>query len=241
MSVPNYYTRLPKQFLDNNQISYPNYNQIKITLPFQMLIVGKTGSGKSNALIHLINSIGAFSKFILLIKNTEEPLYKYMIQTLRDIEEEYDDEDKILFVTTDPNELPDLSEMQAEDGSTLLIADDMVTESAKDQKKIVEAWIRGRKQGISCVYLSQSYFQIPKVIRENSSIIILKSIVSIPEVKRIMKEYSLSEDPKKIIKVYDKIQSTDKMNFMMIDKSAIDPNLRYRYNFKGIPIDVLSR
>ena len=47
--------------------------------PFEMLIIGPSGFGKTNTLIHLINNLHFIDKIYLYAKDIHEPKYKYLI------------------------------------------------------------------------------------------------------------------------------------------------------------------
>lgn len=53
---------------------------------------------------------------------------------------------------------------------------------------------------------------------------------------RLLREYNLTESPKLIMKAYRMIMDTGRTNFLLIDNQTQDENLRYRFNFLGIPI-----
>ena len=55
----------------------------------------------------------------------------------------------------------------------IVIFDDLVNASEKTQKKIANHYSDGRHHGISPIYLSQSYYDIPQKIRLNCSCMIL--------------------------------------------------------------------
>ena len=47
--------------------------------PFRMLIIGPTGSGKANTLLHLIDKFHPIDKIYLYAKDTDEDKYQYLI------------------------------------------------------------------------------------------------------------------------------------------------------------------
>ena len=47
--------------------------------PFRMLIIGPSGSSKTNALLHLINNLHPIDKIYLYAKDLAEPKYEYLI------------------------------------------------------------------------------------------------------------------------------------------------------------------
>ena len=48
-------------------------------LPFRMLIIGLSGSGKTSTLLHLINNFHPIDKIYLYAKDTDEKKYPYLI------------------------------------------------------------------------------------------------------------------------------------------------------------------
>ena len=47
--------------------------------PFRMLIIGSSGSGKTNTLLHLIDKLHPIDKIYLYAKYLSEPKYEYLI------------------------------------------------------------------------------------------------------------------------------------------------------------------
>ena len=52
--------------------------------PYRILIIGGSGSGKTNALINLINEQNDIDKIYLYAKDLSEPKYKYLIKKRED-------------------------------------------------------------------------------------------------------------------------------------------------------------
>ena len=55
---------------------------------------------------------------------------------------------------------------------------------------VTELFIRGRKRNISIVFITQSYFTVPKDVRLNSTHIFVKKIPNERELKQIALNYS---------------------------------------------------
>ena len=53
--------------------------------PYRILIIGGSGSGKTNALINLINEQNDIDKIYLHAKDLSEPKYEYLIKKRKDI------------------------------------------------------------------------------------------------------------------------------------------------------------
>ena len=47
--------------------------------PFRILIIGSSGSGKTNTLLHLINNLHPIDNIYLYAKDINEPKYEYLI------------------------------------------------------------------------------------------------------------------------------------------------------------------
>lgn len=150
----------------------PNYAKHGISVPFRMLIAAPSGSGKTNALMNLIyNFDKTFQEIIVCVKSSDEPLYELLENKLKNI--------KIY----ENGDVPDLSEFSKFDEKTkkykridklqrLIVFDDLIT-SKQANIKAAEYYIKARKLGFSMVYIGQSYYQIPKIIRDNTQYFIL--------------------------------------------------------------------
>jgi ABC-type dipeptide/oligopeptide/nickel transport system ATPase component len=200
-----------------------------------MLIIGSSGSGKTLTLYNLLRAFsGTFQNIHIIAKSTNEPIYKYIEDKFKKINENPKAKSKLnVNVLEGMESLPDLKTFNEEEQS-LVVLDDLVLE--KNQKKIEEYYIRCRKLNISVIYISQSYFAIPKIIRQNVSYLIVKQVSSSRNLKLIANEYSLGLDSKQLIKVYDYC-TQKKSDFMLIDIDHKD--IRFRKNFTFV-IDIAA-
>lgn len=196
--IKNFYEIIPK----SKPVRNPGYDKHHLDLPAYIAIIASSGGGKTNVLLNFIElSTNTFSKIVICIKNADEPLYNYLADKCKDIE------------FYEGGDIPDLKEFE-ESSSSLIVFDDLVLE--KDQTKIQEYFIRGRKLGITCIYISQSYYKIPKLIRINCRYIILKKLSSGKDLKLIISEYNLNYDMKQIMDLYE--QATQQFtDFLLID------------------------
>ena len=51
--------------------------------PYRIIIIGGSGSGKTNALINLINEQDDIDKIYLCAKDLSKPNYKYLIKNMK--------------------------------------------------------------------------------------------------------------------------------------------------------------
>lgn len=227
IKMVNFYDHIKTK--DDGLRRYPNEKEIQIKLPARILLLGPSGSGKTSVLLNLIKFIGIFDKIILLAKNLDEPLYKHLIETYRKLEKRH--KTSIILAINDLKDLPGVDDCNPKE-NTLFICDDFICEAPKLLKKVEEFWVRGRKNGVTMAFLSQSYFDTPKMIRKNSNYIIIKRIGNPKDLKRILSEYKLGIDDDQLEQLYTNAMNRGELtDFFMIDLETTDPQLRFRSNF----------
>ena len=89
----------------------------------------------------------------------------------------------------------------------LIIFDDMVADMINNKKLdsvITELFIRGRKLNISIVFITQSYFKVPKGVRLNSTYFFIMKIPNKRELQQIALNHSSDIDFKGFMKIYKK-------------------------------------
>ncbi len=208
-------------------VTYPNFKNCNIQIPFQMTAIGTTGAGKTNSLLAIVIEMACFSEFYICTKLTNEKLYDWFIKKMQKIEAKIGE--KIVYIYNDPSEMPSVKDFVNDGTQRLFIYDDMVLENKKKQAIIGEAWAYGRKVGVSCAYLTQSWFLCPRFIRLNSSYIVLKKIGSVRDINCIIKDSGLDINTDQLMKMY-KEATQDMESFFLIDKITKDPSLMYRQN-----------
>ncbi len=218
MSIKNYYTEIPNKFI--KKYNNPGKEIHGIDVPFRGLIVAPSGTGKTNLLINLLHLMDdTFSRIVICCKSSCEPLYEWI----------HDKAPSIEFYEN--GDVPDINEFK-ESGQTLIVFDDLLLE--KDQSKIIEFFIRGRKVGggISCIYISQSYYGTPKKIRQNIGYLFILKLPNERDVNAVLREAGLGITKQQLIAMY-KHATNDPMNFLMIDINNPDERMKFRHNFKS--------
>ena len=179
MKIPNY----------DSGSSDSCYRQLLPYMPsntFRMLMCGPSGCGKTNTLMHMLYQLLYYDKIYLFSKNLEQPKYQELFQTFAPISR-----DVGYNVVEASNEgiLP-LSELD-DDNQKLVIFDDYICE--KNQKPLIEYFIRGRHKNCSVIYLSQSYYLTPKDIRLNCSHFCIFDSPSANETARMCREVNINK------------------------------------------------
>lgn len=212
--IENLYEKIPKELLD--EAENPNFNLHHLKLPFRMCIVAPSGSGKTNFLCNLIGLFskgkGTFQTITIITKNKDEPLYKWITSK----------SDQIV-IKEGLSNTPALDKYD-KDFNHLLVWDDLVL--SKDLSMVENYYIRARKLNVSVIFISQSYFRIPKIIRNNCSYMVLLKLSGQREVNVILSEFGLGVTKEELIEIY-KYATSEKFSPLLIDLEA-DSNKRFR-------------
>ena len=109
----------------------------------------------------------------------------------------------------------------------LLVFDDVIADMINKKKlnsKVTELFFRCRKLNISLVFISQSYFKVPKDVRNNSTHYFIMKISNKRELMQIAINHSSDINTKDFIEIYRKC--TDKpYSFLVIDTTLPSNNL----------------
>ena len=137
--------------------------------PCRILIIGGSGSGKTNALLNLINNHPDIDKIYLYAKDPYEKKYQYLINKREKVEINRFNNPKAFMEYS--NDMQDVYK-NIEDYNpikkrkVLIIFDDMIADMINNNKLnliVTELFIRGRKLNISIVFTTQSYLKCQKM------------------------------------------------------------------------------
>ena len=130
--------------------------------PYRIIIIGGSGSGKTNALSSLINEQNDIDKIYLNARDLSEPKYEYLIKKREDAGIKYVNNPDV-FIRCSNNmddvyeNINDYNQIRKRKKSIVfydMIADIMTNK--KFQAIIKELFIRSRKLNISLVFITQS-------------------------------------------------------------------------------------
>ena len=113
----------------------------------------------------------------------------------------------------------------------LIVFDDMIADMINNKKLnsiVTELFIRGRKLNISLIFITQSYFKVPKDVRNNRTHFFIMKIPNKRELQQIAINHSSDINTKYFIEIYRKC--TDKpYSFLVVDTTLQSNNLlRFR-------------
>ena len=96
---------------------------------------------------------------------------------------------------------------------------------------VTASFLRRRKLDISFVFISQSYFKVPKCIISNAIHYFIKKVPNKRELQQIAPNHSSSIDVKDFIKLY-KDYTEEPYSFLVNDTTMSSDNpLQFRNNF----------
>ena len=107
----------------------------------------------------------------------------------------------------------------------LIVFDDMIADQT-----VSELFIRGRKLNISIVFITQSYFAVPKDIRLNSTHYFVIKIPSKRELQQVALNHSSNIDFQDLINLYKKCTTKTNSFWVIVTTLSTDNSSRFRKN-----------
>ena len=208
--------------------------------PFRMLIIGPSGSVKTDTLLNLIqklNETTLVDKIYLYTKDLSEPKYEFLINNRKNARiKHFNDSTTFIEYSNDMDDvftnIDDYNKKRKR--KVLIVFHDMIADimsSNKFKTIIKELFIRCRKLNISIVFITQSYFRTPKDARLNSTHYVIMKIQSKKELQNIAQKNSGDIDFKDFLKTY-KDYTSEPYTCMIIDTTVPSNNpMRFRKNF----------
>ena len=197
MSVRNWYEEIDQKLLPK-RTKLQNYESHGFTSPYFLLLSGRSGLGKTNALVELLHRMGnSYDKVILCCMSfASDPLYVAMKQKNMSGMDVYE------------QQVPSPDEYVGEKGHKLFICDDMV--GKKQFAKNIQDWfIRGRKAGADMCFITQSYYDVDSLIRRSLSNMFLFPSSNKRELSMILREYPFLTDYPQVVERYRRLIKGD--------------------------------
>ena len=118
----------------------------------------------------------------------------------------------------------------------LIVFDNMIADMINNKKlnpTVTELLIRGRKLNISIIFITQSYFKVPKDVTLSSTHFFIMKIANKRELQQIALNHSSDIDFKYFMKIF-KNYTTEPYSFLVNDTTLpSDDPLRFRKNLLG--------
>ena len=141
--------------------------------PYRMLIIGGSGSGKTNVLLNLIENQPDIDKKYLYAKDPYEAKYQHLINKREGVgKSHFKDPKAFIEYSNDMHDVYKNINYYNSNKENSLVFDDVIADMIQNKKLnsiVTELFIRGRKSNISLVFITQSYFKVPKDVRLNTT------------------------------------------------------------------------
>jgi hypothetical protein len=195
-----------------------------MNLPMRCLVVAPSGSGKTNWLINYLLAVcsgkGTFGFCQIITRDKAEPLYEWVQSKTNTIR-----------ITEGLSTLPPLDDKHFDKTqNSLVVLDDLVL--SKDLSSVEQYFIRCRKLNVSIIFLSQSYYRVPKMIRLNTNYLVILKLSGQKDANMILGEYGLGVSKERLLEIYEEA-TREKFIPMIIDFEA-PKQKRFRRGFTEI-------
>ena len=208
--------------------------------PYRILTIGGSGSGKTNVLLNLIENQSDIDKIYLYAKDPYEAKYQYLINEREGVGInhfsnpkafiEYSNDMRYVYKNIDDYN-------PEKENRMLIVFDDMIAGMIRNKKlnsRVTELFIRGRKLNIYLVFITQSYFKVPKDVRLNTTHFFIAKIPNTRELQDIAINHSSDISTEDFINIYKEC-ITEPYSFLVNDTMlASNIPLRFRKNLFNI-------
>ena len=212
---------------------YRNRNKLLPSWCFNMIICGKTGSGKSFLVLNLIYKMLAYDKLYFYSRHLNQPTIKTMIEFFEKVKEKTGDD--ILYTADNLDDIVPMEELDP-NCQNLIIWDDFIMD--KQFHKVSDFLVSSRHKSASNIVLSQHYIRIPRTARLNCHYFAFYNVGNKRELSLLYGEVGQGcKDRDDFMRRFKKA-TKDKYSFFFVDTKTKIPQLQYRKNFNQVEFQV---
>ena len=207
---------------------------------YRILMIGGSGSGKTNALLNLINKQPDIDKIYLYAKDPYEAKYQFLINKRESTGlKHFNDPKAFIEYSNDMHDVyKNIDDYNPDkENKILIVFDDMIADMINNKKLnsiVTELFIRDRKLNISLVFIMESYFKVPKDVRLNTTHFFITKIPNKRELQQITLNHSSDISTKDFIDIYKKCTAEPYSFLVNVTTLASDMPLRFRKNLFNI-------
>lgn len=187
------------------------------------MIVGATGQGKTNLLLNMLLQWMNFEKCTIYTLNPHQDKYRI----LQDFEDQFSDIAPQQFELLSPEEVAPVENLDDEQNK-IIVFDDIKIDG-KNMKNVMEYFSLSRNKNCNCIYLSQSYYDVPKYIRRNTKCFVLFGGLDNKDIRHIADDMCKNISRKDFEDIYGKA-TAEPFSYMVVDKTAKYVPEMYRKN-----------
>ena len=193
---------------------------------YRISVRGGSWSGKTTALLNIINNQPDINEIYLYAKDPYEVKYQYLIKKREKVGLDHFNDMQDVYKNIEEYNL-------GKKHKILIVLDDMIADMINNKKLnpvVTELFIRGRKLIISVVFITKSYCKVPKDVRLNSTHFFIMEIPNNGELQQIALGHSSDIYFKNFMKIYKKC-TAEQFSFLVNDATLPSDNpLRFRKN-----------
>ena len=193
---------------------------------YRISVRGGSWSGKTTALLNIINNQPDINEIYLYAKDPYEVKYQYLINKREKVGLDHFNDMQDVYKNIEEYNL-------GKKHKILIVLDDMIADMINNKKLnpvVTELFIRGRKLIISVVFITKSYCKVPKDVRLNSTHFFIMEIPNNGELQQIALGHSSDIYFKNFMKIYKKC-TAEQFSFLVNDTTLPSDNpLRFRKN-----------
>ena len=186
----------------------------------------------------MINNQQDIDKIYLYAKDPYEDKYQYLINKKECVGiNQLNDPKAFIEFSNDMHDVYKNISNYNPDKENKIVFDDMIADMINNKKLnsiVTELFIRGRKLNISLVFITQSYFKVPKDVRLYTTHFFIMKVPNKRELQQIEINHSSDINTKDFINIYEKC--TDKPYSFLVNDTTLssDDPLRFRKNLYNI-------
>lgn len=208
----------------------PVLNELAPRHPYRLVAAGASGSGKTNAILQMVDKYVPFDTLQVVAKHLDNPQYTMLRKKIEAQEKKKGY--KFSLFTDKLEEMTPVDDL-CPDNIGLTIVDDFIM--SKDQGIIEDYFVRCRHKNMSICYLTQSWYKVPKIVRENSSMVLLFKGQNGRDLSGVHSDLA-GEMPKEHFKSLYYDATRKPFGFICVDAQPVLPQLRFRVGFDELVV-----
>lgn len=193
--------------------------------PSRILICGPSGKGKTNLLLCLLFECLQFTRLYINVKDPSEQKYELLRKVLEGVQAKTKED--FFWFNSSSEGIVDVDSLSSKEINVVIFDDFVADLSARN--KISDLFIRGRKKNATIIYLSQSYFHIPKIIRLQSNYKMFFRCFDQREVLNIFQNEGMGVEQRTFVKLFNEA-TKEPYSFLMLDNVTDNLTLQIRKN-----------